>query len=87
VLDVFEMVDISLSDKGKSDILQKFGEYTPESIKKYFMEEKGVPESEADQAANVIKSAAKPDTFNKVWPWAVGGIAALFLIRAMGKRR
>lgn len=86
-MDVFEMVDISLSDKGKADILEKFGEYTPESIKKYFMEN-GQSETEAAAASNIINNAAKAESRLKgAFPWiSIGVVAGIFLIRAMGKR-
>ena len=85
--DVLDMVDISLSDKGKSDILEKFGEYTPDSIKKYLIEDKGATKEKANQAAKTIKNISKPQfNFEKTLPWALGAIAGILVLRMLGKK-
>lgn len=85
------MIDVSLSDKGKSEILEKFGEYTPNSIKKYLIEEKGAGPKEAETATKEIKKAFTQSNiefkFNKALPWAIGGIAALLFLRILGGKK
>lgn len=87
-MDLLDYINVSVSDKGKSEILSKFGEYTPDSIKKYLIEEKGASPEKADVAVKEVKKAVQtPFDFKKSIPWVIGGIAGLFFLRALGRKK
>lgn len=88
MIDVSELVNISLTDKGKSEILEKFGEISPVNLERYFME-KGASQHEAAHASKEVQKAVSPGpAINQALPWIIGGIGVLSLIAILnGKRR
>lgn len=84
-MNISDLVNISLTDKGKSEILEKFGEYSPVSLERWFME-KGASEPEAKKAASDLKTMKQVD-FQKVLPWIIGGISVITILTVLLKNK
>jgi len=86
-MNIGDWIDFGLTDKSKAAIIEKFGEYTPDSIKRFFISE-GAPEATAEQASKEIEKAAKDKGVDLKMVMILGGgtVALLLLALILSKK-